>query len=183
MILAQLGWNHTLAQDIALVIGAAEMQNKSWGVTITWKYRQPPYLDSAENIYKQMLDAYECGAKYIIIFNYAENMESPYGIMTDAHFEMLKCFWNEVVKNSKVIYGSVKAEAALVLPRNYGWGMRHPEDRIWGWWGPDEKSQQIWELSRFLLKKYGLRLDIIYDDAEFPINNKYKNVYYWNQSL
>jgi hypothetical protein len=61
--------------------------------------------------------------------------------------------------------------------------MRHPNDKIWGWWGPDEKSQQIWELSRALLKKYDLRLDIIYDDQEFQISNKYGNVYYWNHSL
>jgi hypothetical protein len=183
VVLAQIGWNHTFAQDIALARGAATMQNKSWGVMITWKYRQPPYLDSAENIYKQMLDAYECGAKYITIFNYAEDMGNPYGIMMEEHFAALNCFWNEVVKNPKVVHGSIKAEAALVLPKNYGWGMRHPNDKIWGWWGPDEKSQQIWELSRALLKKYDLRLDIIYDDQEFQISNKYGNVYYWNHSL
>ncbi|MEM2093362.1 MAG: hypothetical protein QW056_01390 [Candidatus Bathyarchaeia archaeon] len=182
VVLAQIGWNHTFARDIALVRGAATAQNKSWGIIITWKYRHPPYLDTAENIYMQMLDAYKCGAKYILIFNYADNMESPYGIMTEEHFEALKRFWNEVVKDPKVIHGSIKAEAAMVLPKNYGWGMRHPNDKIWGWWEPDEKSQQIWELACALLEKYGLHLDITYDDQNFPINSKYRNIYYWNHS-
>jgi len=182
VILAQVGWNHTFAQDIALVRGAATVQNKSWGIIITWKYRHPPYLDSAENIYNQMLDAYKCGADYIIIFNYAEDMKSPYGIMTDEHFEALERFWNDYLKNQNAIHGSVVAEAALVLPKNYGWGMRHPNDKIWGLWGPDEKSPQIWGLLSRLLKEYCLRLDVVYDDPEFPIANRYLKVYYWNQT-
>ncbi|MCS7096288.1 MAG: hypothetical protein RMK50_04430 [Nitrososphaerota archaeon] len=182
VVLAQIGWNHTFARDIALIRGAATMQNKKWGIIITWRYMHPPYLDSAESIYKQMLDAYKCGAKYILIFNYADDVKSPYGIMTDEHFEALKRFWQDVVKNPKIIHGSIKAEAAMVLPRNYGWGMRHPDDKIWGWWGPDEKSQQIWELLCVLIEKYGLHLDIIYDDQTFPINNRYPNIYYWNHT-
>jgi len=182
VVLAQVGWNHTFAQDIALVRGAATMQNKSWGIMITWKYRHPPYLDSAENIYNQMLDAYKCGADYMIIFNYAEDMKSPYGIMTDEHFEALERFWNDVLKNQNAIHGSVVAEAALALPKNYGWGMRHSNDKIWGLWGPDEKSPQIWALLSGLLKEYCLRLDVVYDDPEFPIANRYPKVYYWNQT-
>jgi hypothetical protein len=42
VVLAQFGWNHTLAQDIALIRGAARLQNKSWGAIITWKYNKPP---------------------------------------------------------------------------------------------------------------------------------------------
>ncbi|MBC7131059.1 hypothetical protein H5T51_07580, partial [Candidatus Bathyarchaeota archaeon] len=79
VVLAQVGWNHTFAQDIALVRGAARLQNKSWGIIVTWKYMHPPYLDEAENIYWQMVEAYRCGAKYIVIFNYAEDMSGAYG--------------------------------------------------------------------------------------------------------
>jgi len=182
VVLAQAGWNHTLAQDIALLRGAARLQNKSWGEMITWRYRHPPYLDSGEAIYGQMLDAYESGAEYIMIFNYAEDMEGPYGILLDEHFEALELFWNDVVKNPEVVHGSIEAEAALVLPKNYGWGMRHPEDRIWGWWGPDEKSDQIWTLSRQLLAQYDLSLDIVYDDPAFPVQGKYPQIYYWNHT-
>ena len=88
-----------------------------------------------------------------------------------------------MVQNPEVVHGGIDAEAALVLPRNYGWGMRHPEDKIWGWWGPDEKSPQIWAISRQLLAQYGTSLDIVYDDPAFPAEGIYKTVYYWNQTI
>jgi hypothetical protein len=182
VVLAQAGWNHTLVQDIALVRGAARMQNRTWGEMITWKYRHPPYLDSGEAIYEQMRTAYECGAEYIMIFNFPTLEGNDYGIMTDEQFDALERFWKDTVKNSEVIHGSIEAEAALVLPKNYGWGMRHQEDRIWGWWGPDKKSHQIWTLSRQLLAQYGTSLDIIYDDPAFPVTGKYPKIYYWNQT-
>ena len=50
----------------------------------------------------------------------------------------------------------IKPDVVLVLPRNYGWGMRHPDDRIW-FWGPDEKTQKIWEFSRELILQHGLK--------------------------
>jgi hypothetical protein len=180
VVLAQFGWNHTLSQDIALVRGAAELQNKKWGAIITWKYNHPPYLDSGEAIYNQMRMAYKTGAEYVVIFNYAEDMEGPYGTLQEEHFMALERFWNEVVQSPEVEQGSIKAEAALVLPENYGWGMRNPEDKIWGLWGPDEESQQIWELSRSLLEQYGVGLDIVYEDATFPVAAKYPQIYYWN---
>lgn len=182
VVLAQAGWNHSLVQDIALVRGAATMQNKSWGVIITWKYDNPPYLDDGDAIYEQMRTAYESGAEYIVIFNYPTLEGNNYGVMLDRHFEALERFWNEVVKNPEEVHGGIKAEAALVLPRNYGWGMRHLDDRIWGWWGPDEKSPQIWAIVRQLLSHYDSRLDIVYEDFAFPIEGAYPQIYYWNQT-
>ncbi|MHC3129414.1 MAG: hypothetical protein IBV52_04985 [Candidatus Bathyarchaeota archaeon] len=184
VIFAHLGWNHTLEQDIALVRGAANLQNKSWGTMITWKYNHPPYIDTAENIYNQMRISYESGAKYVVIFNYPTHPEgNQYGIMTDEHFEALERFWNDTVKNPEVIHDSTKAEAILVLPKNYGWGMRNRNDKIWAFWGPDEKSHQIWTLSRQLLTQYGTSLDIVYDDPAFPVTGKYPKIYYWNQTI
>jgi len=182
VVLAQVGWNHSQIQDIALVRGAARMQDKSWGAIITWKYNEPPYLDSGEVIYDQMRIAYESGAEYIVIFNYPTLEGNEYGIMLDEHFEALESFWNDVVKNPEVVHGSIEAEAALVLPKNYGWGMRHPDDRIWGWWGPDEKSPQIWTISRQLLSQYELLLDIVYEDPAFPVEDEYQQIYYWNHT-
>ena len=130
-----------------------------------------------------MRTAYEAGAEYVVIFNYAEDMGGTYGTLQDEHFVALEQFWNDVVQSSSVKHGSVEAEVVLVLPENYGWGMRNPEDTIWGIWGPDEKSQQIWELSRNLLEQYGLGLDIVYDDSEFPVEGKYGQIFYWNQTI
>ncbi|HJW65478.1 MAG TPA: hypothetical protein VJ507_01715, partial [Candidatus Bathyarchaeia archaeon] len=174
VVLAEVGWNHSLRQDIALLRGAARLQNKDWGVIIGWKYSVPPYMDTGENIYGQMVDAYRAGAKYIVLFNYPQLDGNDYGVMTNEHFDALEQFWNGAVNNSTILRGSTATEAVFVLPRNYGWGLRHPEDRIWGFWGPDEKSPGIWALSRKLLDEYGFRLDIVYDDPRFPVENQYR---------
>ena len=160
------------------------MQNRTWGTIITWKYDEPPYIDSGDNIYQQVLMSYEAGAQYTVIFNYPQIEGNPYGILEQEHFEALERFWNEVMvePNRQAFSDYGEAEAVLVLPPNYGWGMRHQEDRIWGFWGPDEKSPQIWEISRELLSQYDLRLDIVFDDPEFPVAGKYPQVYYWNQT-
>ncbi len=183
VVLAQVGWNHSLAQDIALVRGAARLQDKSWGAIVTWKYSDWPYLGSGDAIYEQMCTVYEAGAEYVVLFNYPTIEGNDYGVMQDEHFDALERFWNQVVRNPWIVHGGLEAEAVLVLPRNYGWGMRHPEDRIWGWWGPDEKSPQIWNISRQLLEQYGTSLDIVYDDTAFPAEGVYKTVYYWNQTV
>ena len=157
------------------------MQNKEWGVIVTWKYTQPPYLDTGENIYNQMVTSYNAGAEYITIFDYPYNStDNPYGVMTDEHFQALEKFWNQVVTKSSP--NSVQAQAALVLPKDYGWGMRSVDDKIWGFWGPDDKSPLIWNNTQTLLNKYGLRLDIIYDDPAFPLQGNYSKIYYWNQT-
>jgi len=179
VVFTQIGWNSSLPQQIALVRGAANMQNKSWGAEITWKYDALPYLDSGKEIYIQMVAAYEAGARYITIFNYPQLADNPYGVMKDEHFEALKQFWNDAV-NHKIRHDSITAQAALLLPTNYGWGMRKPDDRIWGYWGPDEKSPQIWDQNNKLLSQYGLSLDIIYDDSNFSMAGKYSQIYWWN---
>jgi hypothetical protein len=180
--LAQLGWNNTVAQEIGLVRGAANLQGKSWGTIITWKYTEAPYLTSGDEMFEQMRTSYECGAEYVMLFNYAENMTGPYGILQDEHFQALERFWNEVVQNPDVVHGGVEAEAALVLPKNYGWGMRNPQDIIWGLWAANSTSQQIWEQLQSKLEQYGSKLDIVYDDSAYPVAGKYNQIYYWNQT-
>lgn len=182
MVLAELGWNNTVAQEIGLVRGAANLQDKRWGTIITWKYTQPPYLTSGEEMLEQMKTSYECGAEYVVVFNYAEDMVGPYGTLQEEHFQALERFWNEVVQNPNVIHGGVKAEAALVLPKNYGWGMRNPNDIIWGLWNANSTSQQIWAQLQTRLEQYGTKLDIVYEDTVYPVAGKYANVYYWNQT-
>ena len=182
-MLAQFGWDHSIVQDIALVKGAARLQDKLWGAIVTWKYDKPPYLDSGEEIYNQMVQAYQAGASYIMIFNYPKLDGNDYGVMQDEHFAALEKFWDVVVQpNVGHAREFGKPDVALVLPRNYGWGMRASSDKIWGMWGPDEKSPQIWDISRKLLSQYGLRLDIVYDDPAFPLAGRYNRVYYWNES-
>lgn len=180
MVLAELGWNNSITQEIGLVRGAANLQNKSWGTIITWKYMQPPYLGSGDEMFEQLRSSYESGATYAIIFNYAKDMNGSYGILEPEHFQALERFWREVVKNPFMGHGSVKAEAVLVLPKNFGWGMRNPTDLIWGLWNANATSQQIWAQLRDKFSVYGSRLDIVYEDSVFPVVGKYSNIYYWN---
>jgi hypothetical protein len=180
-ILAHMGWNLTVAQQIALVRGAAKLQNKTWGIVITWKYNVPPYLDNGTEILNQMRTAYECGAKYFVLFNYYEDNGNPYGTMKDEHFKALESFWNNVVKNPQIVHGSIKADSVLVLPENYGWGMRWPEDKIWGIFKADDKAQPIWDLMQTTLNEHDLKTDIVYEDADFPLAPEYQHIYYWNQ--
>jgi hypothetical protein len=180
VMLSQIGWNHSLTQDIALLRGAASMQNKDWGIIITWKYNQAPYLDTGEAIYQQMLTSYRAGAKYITIFNYPYDNQTSYGTMTDEHFDALERIWNTV--NSGNV-DPLKADSVLVLPKDYGFGMRRPDDTIWGFWGPDKETPQIWNITQTLLEKHGYSLDIIYDDPTYPLQGQYKHVYLWNSSI
>ena len=195
-IFAQLGWNQDSRLHIDLCRGAANVLQKEWGTIIVWNDRNEPYdpndphAVNATGIYKSgpemlqdMYISYEAGADYIIIFNYpVDPPGNPYGILTDEHFEAMEQFWNYMEKNPEN-YGIKEAKTALVLPENYGWGMRHIDDRIWGYWGPDEYSEQIWNISQHLLDEYGYTLDIVYDDPNFPLEGIYQEIFYWNSKL
>jgi hypothetical protein len=180
-VLAQLGWNNSVAQEIALVRGAANLQGKSWGTILTWKYTQAPYLADGNEIFNQMKTSYENGAQYVILFNYPESMSGPYGTLPEEHFQALEHFWNDVVQNTSVLHAGIRAEAALVLPRNYGWGMRHPQDTIWGLWNANGTSQLIWNQVQSTLTQYGSKIDVVYEDPDYPISGRYSQIYYWNQ--
>ena len=177
-LFAEAGWNCSLSQQIALIKGAARLQNKPWGLMITWKYNGTPYLDAGDEIYNQMLMGYQAGAKYIAIFNYPTD-GSVYGVMDEDHFIALERFWNDIHQKS---YEDLSLpNAALILPHNYGWGMRYPNDTIWGFWSTDAKTETIAVAMSKLLAMYGPSLDIIYEDAAHPAAlGNYKTVYYWN---
>jgi hypothetical protein len=118
----------------------------------------------------------------VVVFNYADGMDGPYGTLQDEHFQALQHFWNDVVQNPNVKHGGITAEATLVLPKDYGWGMRHENDTIWGLWKADDTSQQIWNQVQSRLAQYGSKLDIVYDDPAYNVTGKYSQIYYWNQS-
>jgi hypothetical protein len=181
----QLGWNASVTEQIDLVKGAARMQNKEWGAIVTWTFDQAPYLDSGNQIYGQMLTAYEAGAKYIVIFNYPILQGNDYGVMNSDHFMALQRLWNDIKSqhDTQPIPDLSAPNAVLVLPHDYGWGMRRPDDVIWGFWGPDNKTLTIAEITGTLLNQYGTQLDIIYDDPAYPLSQvNYQKVYYWNST-
>ena len=180
-VFTELGWNGSMAEQIAEVKGAARMQNKDWGAMITWKYDHIPYLDGGDQIYNQMLTSYEAGAKYITIFDFPYN-QTAYGALKPEHLLALQRFWNDVT--TKKFNDLSAPEAVLVLPHNFGWGMRNPTDTIWGFWLNDNRTLPIAIEISELLAFYGPSLDIVFDDPAYPVSNvPYQHVYYWNQTI
>jgi hypothetical protein len=180
-VFAELGWNHNQAQHVALCRGAANVQNKDWGAIITWATNDPPYLARGAEMSQDMLTAYRAGAKYIIVFNYPQI--NPYGALTEEHFTAMKQFWTYIHCFPREVIGKVKGKVALVLPKDYGWGMRQPNDNIWGFWPPDDIAPQIGRNIYKLINEYGLKLDIIYDDSQFNFTEKYSKIYFWNDTI
>jgi len=180
LVLAELAWNNSVTQEIGLVRGAANLQNKHWGTCITWKYTHPPYLTDGEEMFEQMKTSYEAGAEYVLIFNYSEDPTNP-NTLQEEHFQALEHFWNEIVQNPDIDHGGIQAEAVLILPQNYGWGIRYQKDLIWGIWQADINSQEIWNQIQNNIDQYGLKLDIIFEDPNHPIKGKYNNIQFWNQ--
>ena len=177
-VFAEFGWNNSRIRQIGLCRGASKMLNKDWGAIITWTYMQPPYLGSGTEIFQDMITAYDAGAKYVVVFDYEK--ENQKGILTEEHFLAMEQFWEHVSSNSNE---KIKAQVAYILPNYYGWGMRHPDDKIWGIWNADEKSSIIWENLKKLETKYGLLLDIIYDDPQYDITKNYYQTFPWNFTI
>lgn len=176
-----IGTNQTSKiQAIDLCRGAADVQGKQWGAIITYSQDEPPYLENGTAMQADMLTAYHAGAQYIIVFDYPTYPSTnPYGILTSDQFNAMKNFWN-IIHSEQSTFDTSKAQVALVLPSDYGWGMRSPTDNIWGLWKADALSPIIWAKLNQLLNEYGLRLDIIYNDTAFNYGAKYSEVYNWS---
>ncbi len=185
-ILAEFAWNHSRPLHVALCRGAANVQNKEWGVMVTWTYNHVPYIVSGDELYEDLISAYHNGAKYVVIFDHPDTDYSEYGILTDEHFDALEKFWDYVNDNPSN-HGTVKATAAYVLPENFGFGFRSVDDNIWGLWSADtdERVEKIWGDVNQLLEEYGFRLDIVYSDPEFndDLQQRYDEVFFWNETL
>lgn len=176
VVFAEFGWNFSRQLHVALCRGAAVVQNREWGAIVTWTYRNPPYIEDAEQLYRDLVLAYENGAKYILVFNYPTNV-TEYGILTMDHLDSMRKFWdyvNDVPQPTKV------SKTAYVLPEDYGYGFRGPDDRIWGLWGPDELSAKVWNETNSLLAVYDKNLDIIYSITELSQEQRYKKLIFWN---
>jgi len=160
VVLAQFGWNYSRQLNVALCRGAATVQNKEWGVMITWTYNHPPYIESGPELYQDLVLAYENGAKYIVVFDSNENYTQ--GILEEEHLEALKEFWKYANNNPRTNQ-DCSDRVAYVLPKDYGYGFRGPADKIWGLWEADEFSLELSIDLGSKLEQYGNKLDIIYD--------------------
>ena len=183
VVFAEFGWNYSRHINVALCRGAANVQNRDWGVMITWEYTQPPYLEYGEELYDDLVLAYESGAKYILVFdtdkNYTQSTLQP------EHLYALKRFWQYAIDNPRPS-NPPSNRIAYVLPKDYGYGFRGPNDTIWGLWEAANYTDSFrisTEVGR-LLDRYPNNLDIIYDDG-LETNNSYGYglIIFWNGTV
>ena len=94
VVFAEFGWNYSRHLNVALCRGAANVQNREWGVMITWTYTYPPhrdtYLESGDIFYDDLVLAYDNGADYILVFDTNENY--THGTLDSDHLDALKRF-------------------------------------------------------------------------------------------
>jgi hypothetical protein len=179
-VLAEYAWNNSRQLNTALCRGAASAQNKEWGAMVTWTYTTQPYIESGDELYKDMVYAYNNGAKYIVVFD--SNKEYTQGILTEEHLNALKQFWNYIQQNPRENNRAEK-RSAVVLPQYYGYSFRRPGEKVWGLWDAGNSSYALCAGINTLLEQYGTKLDIIYEDwSQSGSASKYSNLFYWNNS-
>lgn len=177
-VFVEFGSNNSRQLNAALCRSAAQVQSRDWGAIITWKFDAAPYVESADELYDDMVLSYKAGAKYVVVFDYPRITE--YGALAEQHFEAMKNFWNYVQSHPR---GSeVQGQIAYILPSDYGFGLRNPNDTIWGLWPADQLSGKIWSDINNMVGQYGYSFGIAYDDP--ALNNAtsryYKTLIFWN---
>ncbi len=184
VVLCEFGWNHSRLLNVALNRGAAKMQHKDWGVIITWTYWDPPHMESGDELYYDMVLAYLSGAKYLVVFNHPMNVTWDQ-TLTEEHLDAMKRFWRYIHANPQIpdIDGPTSTRTAYVLPKDYGWGFRGSEDKVWGLW-VDELSIKIGTDLNYLLHTHHMSLDIIYDDPKYYSEmRRYSKLIFWNGTV
>ena len=179
VVFAELGWNYSRQLNVAFCRGAATMQNKEWGVMITWTYNHPPYIESGSELYEDLVYAYKNGAKYVIVFD--SNKEYTEGVLKQEHFEALQQFWEYTRANPRKINQSGD-RVVYVLPKDFAYGFRGPDDKIWGLWEANDFSFEISTDLGGLLEEYGNNLDIVYNDG-IEIDKTYGKYIFWNGTI
>jgi hypothetical protein len=177
--------NQSRQIPMGLCRGAAKSLQKNWGIIITYSHQQPPYIEPAPQLYQDMVTAYENGARYILVFDSPGNNTptTDYGILEKPHLDSMRKFWEYI--GSAPTVAEYPADVAFVLPKDYGYGLRGPNDTIWGLWKADALSSTIWDDANKLIAEYGQGLDIVYETeiADVPIELPYKRLIFWNATV
>lgn len=185
VVLSQYVGNQSRHITNSICRGAAHSLNKEWGIIITWKYNQAPFLEEPDQLYRDMIIAYENYAKYIVVFNSPENNAHPtsLGTLSNGHLNAMKKFWEYTKTNPRC--GSYVANVAYVLPDDYAYGFRSSNDKVWGLWEADLLSSNVWNDVNNLLQNHDFILDVIYENA---LNNQfiiatYDKLVFWNGTV
>jgi hypothetical protein len=95
----------------------------------------------------------------------------------------MKKFWNYATNNPRTTGDT--AEIAYVLPQDYGFGFRKPDDNIWGLWPADSLSPIVWNDANKLINQYGMKLDIVFETLSnnLPVRLMYDKLIFWNGTI
>ncbi len=180
--------NQSRPTTVALCRGAANAIDNDWGIIVTSASCVPGQpqlcLENASALYNDLLFAWQSGAKYMVVFDSATASEnSSTGLLTQEHFNAIKSFWRYASSNAKP--PEFPADTAYVLPADYGYGFRGPNEMIWGLFPADSLTQRIWNDVNSLLPQYGNGLDIVYETRTdgVPVNLKYDKLIFWNGTV
>jgi parallel beta-helix repeat protein len=181
-VLAEFVANNSRPLQISLVRGAAEAQNKSWGALIDWTYNHPPYLESPTEMYSDMVLAYDSGASYVAIYDSSHDYAGT--TLNETYYAQLQNFWKYVKQNPNK-HGSLRADTAVVLPQDYGFGFRSPDDSVWQYHNATAWTQKLYYDISSLLNQSGSKLDIVYGEPQFQsaIQSSYSKILYWPQDF
>ena len=180
-VFAEFAQNYSRQLNIDLCRGAATVQDKDWGVMITNKYDESPYMEARIDLYSDMVLAYDNGAKYIIVFD--SDKKWTQNVLTKDHQDAMKQFWEYAQSHPRGI-SAVSDRSAYVLPKDYAYGFRAPtEDRIWGLWNNDSLTLSVSMSMAALFQIFGNNLDIVYPNELRTVESiGYQNVIYWNDT-
>ncbi len=181
-VLAEFGWNNSRQQQIALVRGAARAHDRDWGAIVTWEYSQEPYIENASALYNDLVMAYDNGAKYAAVFSYPELDGAKLGILSQGHLDAIRDFSDYVAHNPPKYADYRDVKTAYVLPADYGFGFRTPQDSIWGLWPANSTTWQIYSDVEGLIKQKGTSFDIVCECPNLLLdaNGRYDRLIYWN---
>jgi hypothetical protein len=188
VVFAEFGANQSRQRNIALCRGAASSFGRDWGAIVTWTFDGAPYLEGADALYSDLAEAYCCGAKYAVVFDYPNNQTGqPYGILTEEHLGALEQFWSDIHTSGPAKLMREKVNVAYILPVDFGFGFRSASDTVWGLWSAGENGTlagKVYGDVEALAAKYDCAFDVVYDYPAFQAGfSRYGSLLYWNATL
>ena len=179
-VFAELFGGQTDAQTLALVRGAADMQDKSWGAMIEWANRSSITLQSGTQVYNEMRQAYLDGAEYAVVFNYSPSGNGT-GLLQDKQFAAIQKFWTDVVQNPKVTNNVVSQDALVCLTITVR--PEKPKRHYLGFVASRQQFTTGLECHAGVSCQIRLQIRHCLRESAYPVAGRYQHVYYWNQTI
>jgi hypothetical protein len=188
VVFAEFGSNQSRQRNVALCRGGASSFGKPWGAIVTWTYDVAPYLEGADALYADLAEAYCCGAKYAVVFNYPNNIAGQsFGVLSDAHLAAMEQFWSDIHGSGGAKLVRERVDVAYVLPADFGFGFRKPDDTVWGMWQASVNGSvpaKTYGDVEALTARLGCGFDVVYDYPLFRAGfSRYNTLLYWNETL